>query len=167
VKKEAGAKGFGIVLTPDGRRLSYLSFVGYPLYSGNVPAWDPADLVKRPVSYPAKANGATPTKIAFHPILPIAAAPAAAGAVAFDRETGQLQPKRFDLEHPLPNGDKAVDARFSPDGRSLILTCQTHDKQIYLRRLKLNLNADEAKTCEQLPLKQEPVEHRTVPRSRV
>jgi hypothetical protein len=151
-KEEAGANGSGLVLSPDGKRLTYLSFGGYPIGSGNVPAWDPTDLTKRPVSYPAKANKAAATKVAFHPALEIAAAPSEDGAVVFDRETGDVQPDRIDLKTRPLGGVKVNDCFFSTDGRHLILDCgdpATGERQ--LRKVKLNLSPEEAARAGQPP----------------
>jgi hypothetical protein len=153
VKEEAGGNGFGLALSADGKRVSYLSYVGYPLYSGNVPAWDPADLTKRPVSYPCKANKAGATKIAFHPVLEIAAAPSEDGAVAFHRETGEVQARRLDLRPALAAGVKVHDCVFSADGRHLLLVCEDPGtKERYLRKVKLNLSPEEAAKAGKPPL---------------
>ena len=48
VKDEPGGNGQGLAMSPDGRKICYLSFVGYPLYSNNIAIWDLADLTKRP-----------------------------------------------------------------------------------------------------------------------
>ena len=141
-KNEAGANGQGIAASR--RRpaqVAYLSFVGYPLYSGNIPAWDPQDLAKRPVSYPAKANSADCKHVAFHPLLPITAAPTRTGAVCFERETGAVEPDRLDLRTPIGEV-KVNDLIFSPDGRNLILECESQGDH-FLRRVKLNLGAAE------------------------
>ena len=144
VKTEAGANGPGLVVSPDGRKLSYLSFVGYPLYTNNVAAWDPTDLTKRPVSYPAKDNKADCKRLAFHPLLPIPAAPAEAGAVLPDRDAGPVQPDRLDFTLPLPSGSKVNELRFSPDGRNLVLDCELAGER-FLWRVKLKLSpAEEA-----------------------
>ena len=37
-KNDAGGNGFGIAVLADGTKVSYLSFVGYPLYSKNIGA---------------------------------------------------------------------------------------------------------------------------------
>ena len=142
-RQEVGGNGQGLTMSADGKRLSYLSFVGYPLHSGNIPAWDPTDLTKRPVSYPAKANKADCKRIAFHPILPIAAAPSEAGAACFDRETGQFQPNRLDLRTPLGDAVEVLDLFFSPDGNNLILDCQSAGQR-FLRKVKLNLDPAES-----------------------
>jgi hypothetical protein len=142
LKEGAGGNGQGLALSSDGKRLSYLSYVGYPLYSGNIAAWDPTDLTKRPVSYPTKANKADCKRLAFLPALPIAAAPAEGGAICFDRETGEIQPHRLDLHAPM-GAAKVNDLYFSPDGRWLLLDCEEQGAR-YLRRVKVNLTDAEA-----------------------
>lgn len=145
VKDEVGSNGYGIELSPDERRIAYLSGAGYPLYSYNVSAWDPRDFTKRAVTYPTKENGAGPGKIAFHPMLPIAAAPSASGAVAFDRETGKLQPDRLNLRAAsLPSSAKPDAVHFSADGRNLIVHCVDEAaKERFLLKVKLKLSQKE------------------------
>jgi hypothetical protein len=149
-KNDAGANGFAIAVSADGTKVSYLSFVGYPLYSKDIAAWDPTDLTKRPVSYPTKDNKGDCKCLAFHPILPIAAAPAENGAVCFDQNTGELQPDRLDFG-PAPGEVKVNGLIFSPQGKNLILDCVAGDK-FFLRRVKVNLSADELKQVERGPI---------------
>lgn len=137
-KNEAGGNSYGLAISSDGKRLSYLSHVGYPLFSGNIPAWDPTDLTKRPISYPAKANHADCRVLAFHPMLPIAAAPSETYATCFGRETGEVEADRLDVRTPLDDL-KVHDLIFSPDGKSLILKCQSGG-DYFLRRVRLRLS---------------------------
>lgn len=146
-KQEAGAAGLGLELSPDGRRLSYLSASGYPLQSGNVPAWNPADLTRRPVSYPAKAHEAHPGTLAFHPFLDLVALAAGSRAVIFNRETGDVEPTRLGPSLLPASAPVSVkDLFFSPDGENIILVC--HDEktnEAYLRKTRLRLRPDELK----------------------
>jgi hypothetical protein len=152
MKDAPGANGSGIALSGDGRRLSYLSYTGYPIYSGNVPAFDPSNFDKRPVTYPAKANKAKAQDIAFHPVLELAAAAGDDGAVVFNRETGDALPELADQRNTPANDRKATRAYFSPDGRNLILECPTAVKgEKYLRRVKLNLTPEQLKTLDHPP----------------
>jgi hypothetical protein len=140
-KNDAGGNGFGVAVSADGTRVSYLSFVGYPLFSKNIAAWDPTDLTKRPASYATKDNKADCRYLAFHPILPIAAAAADVGAICFDQETGDPQPDRLDFR-PALEEVKVNGLIFSPDGKNLILDCAAGDR-FFLRRVKVNLSAEE------------------------
>jgi hypothetical protein len=143
LKEEPGGNGTGVVLSPDGKRLSYLSHTGYPVSSGDIPAWDPGSFDKRPVGYPTRPHQASPLWVAYHPVLEIAAAPARGGVVCYDRETGEVQPKRADLTYP-PLGEVTVHrVFFSPDGRHLLLECEGGGVRS-LRRVRLNLTAAEA-----------------------
>ena len=137
IKYEPGANGRGLVLSPDGKRVSYLTFTGYPLYSKNVAAWDTGDLEKRPVIYPCKENGASCFWIAFHPQAKLAAVPIeTGGVVCFDRETGEPIPNAVDLAYPTL-GEVTVDRLyFSPDGRNILLECIGAEGR-FLRRAPL------------------------------
>ena len=142
-KVDAGANAYGIALSPDGKRVSYLSHVGYPKYSGNVPAWDAFDLAKRPVSYATKDNRGDCRRLAFHPTLPLAATPAEGGALCFDRDGGQLQKDRLDLRLADLASTTVHDLAFAPDGRNLILVCEEFGDWT-LRRVPVALSKEEA-----------------------
>ena len=49
------------------------------------------------MSYPTKDNKGDCKYLAFHPMLPIAAAAAETGAICFDQNTGERQPNRLDF----------------------------------------------------------------------
>jgi hypothetical protein len=100
LKEEPGGNGGVLVLSPDGKRLTYLSYTGYPVSSGEIPAWSAASFDKRPIGYSTKDHQASTNWIAYHPVLNIAAVPAKGGAVCYDRETGEVEPKRADLTYP-------------------------------------------------------------------
>lgn len=153
-KGSPGLNGYGIALSPDGKRLSYLSYTGYPLYSHDVPAFDPTDFQKRPVTYPTKANKAESQDIAFHPYLPIAAAPNEDGAVCFDRESGQVLSGLVNLTAPPIGEVKAKHVYFSPDGRNLLIECDNGADR-YLRKVKLNLSPTQVEQIKSLE-KQQP-----------
>ncbi len=141
-KQNPGGNGNGILLSPDGKRLSYFSHTGYPGFSGNIPGFDPENFDKRPVSYPCKDNKATAQWLVHHTRLPIAAAPTEKGVVCFDRDSGEVQAARVDL-NSYPLGDvKIIKCWFSPDGRNLLVECE-EGKQRYLQRVKLKLTAAE------------------------
>ncbi|MCH8922533.1 MAG: trypsin-like peptidase domain-containing protein [Planctomycetes bacterium] len=141
LKQEAGANGKGLRLSPDGRRVTYLSHVGYPRMSYNLAGWDPTDMKKIPVSYAVKGKG-TSYDLAFHPVLPIVASPGSGSAVFFDRETGQELKDQLQLDAGEFEQEKINSIRFSPDGRNLIFS--TTVKEVpYLHRVALNLSAAE------------------------
>ncbi|VTR96210.1 dna gyrase subunit a : Uncharacterized protein OS=Rhodopirellula baltica SWK14 GN=RBSWK_05365 PE=4 SV=1 [Gemmata massiliana] len=142
LKEEPGGDGTGLVLSPDGKRLTYLSHTGYPISSDQIPAWSPTALDKRPVGYSTKADKASPLWIAYHPALGLAAAPAKAGAVCYDRETGEVEPKRADLTYPYLGEPAVSRVFFAPDGRHLLLECEENGKRS-LRRVRLNLTPAE------------------------
>ncbi len=142
LKEEPGGNGSGIVLSPDGKRLTYLSYTGYPVFSGEIPAWPSGSFDKRPIGYSTKDVQGLTLWIAYHPVLEIAAVPTKGGVVCYDRETGEVQPKRADLTYP-PLGDVRVHrVFFSPDGRHLLLECEGGGVRS-LRRVRLNLTPAE------------------------
>lgn len=143
VKDEPGGNGSAIALSADGKRVSYLSFTGYPLFSKSIPAWDPKDLEKRPVTYPTKEFGASCQWVAFHPKLELAAAPIEnGGAICYRRETGEPLPSYVDATYP-PLGDvRTRRCFFAPDGRHLLLECEG-DGERFLRRVALRLSPAE------------------------
>lgn len=122
-KEAAGANGSGIRLSPDGKRLTYLSHVGYPLYSGAIPAWDPSDLEKKPVTYECKGKAGA-TKMTYHPSLPLVAVPGDHGPLFFNRETGDEEKDRVTLAPGTLDNTRVNEVYFSPDGANAILECQ-------------------------------------------
>jgi hypothetical protein len=139
MKWAAGLNGCGIALSPDGRRLSYLSPGGYPANSGNAPAFDPTNFDRRPVTYATKSADADPQDVAFHPYLEIAAAPAGGAAAAcFDRESGALLPDMAAPLLPPLRGAKVKRVYFSPDGLSLLVEC-VDGAVASLRQMRLRL----------------------------
>lgn len=140
-KEEPGGNGSGIVLSPDGKRLTYLSHTGYPVSSGDIPAWSPTSLDKRPVGYSTKQENGS-SWVAYHPVLGIAAVPTKGGVACFNRETGEVEAKRADLTYPYLGSPTVSRVFFSPDGRSLLLECEESGGRS-LRRVTLNLTVPE------------------------
>ncbi|MFN7289185.1 MAG: trypsin-like peptidase domain-containing protein [Pirellula sp.] len=116
---DAGGNGSGLSMSPDGKRLTYLSFAGTPTSSKNLAAWNAANLDEAPVSYPTK-DIATTSHLAFHPRLNLAAVPSLNSAVIFDRETGQVLPDRLQMTSKGFEGEQVEDVSFSPDGQALL-----------------------------------------------
>jgi S1-C subfamily serine protease len=138
---EAGGNGGGIVLSADGKRITYLSHVGTPMHSENLVGWNPKNLKSEPVNYVLKGRGA-PSMLAFHPILPIVAVPGSGSAVLFHRETGAvLENKLMLTAHGL--GEAKVEKLLvAPDGKSLVFACNDVSGR-YLRRVGLRLSDNE------------------------
>jgi hypothetical protein len=141
-KEDAGGNGQGIVLSADGKRLTYLSIVGYPRYSANMPAFDPTNFDARPVSYALGVIGVGARQIVYHPRLPLVAAPTPDGAIFFQRESGEVQPDRLEFRLPRLGAVKVQRVFFAPDGQHLILEC-AQTGQHYLRLGKLKLSSEE------------------------
>ncbi len=142
----AGGNGSGIVLSADGKRITYLSHVGTPMFSKNLAGWNPKKLKDEPVTYPTKDRASTQL-LAFHPSLNLVAVPGGSSAVLFDRETGKdLDDKLLITAKGL--GDATVQRLlFAPDGKSLIFVCSDTESGLYLRRVELRLNAAELTTA--------------------
>ncbi len=140
-KEKAGGNGKGLRVSPDGARVTYLSHVGYPMYSGNLAGWDPLDLKKMPVGYAIKGK-ATTYELAYHPVLPMVASFGKGTGVFFHRETGQLQENRLELP-PEGLGDiKIHRIYFSPDGKNLLFDTSVNEVH-YLQKTALRLTRQE------------------------
>jgi S1-C subfamily serine protease len=150
----AGGNGQGIRLSADGKRVVYLSYVGYPTFSGDLGAFNPANLKGASVAYPTKAAGAVTTKLAFHPSLDIVAVPGKKPSelpvMIFDRETGKPLPGTL----PAPAGGlgsaKVERVMFAPDGRSLLFLCSGLDG-LSLLKLPLKLTPAQLRRAAQGP----------------
>ncbi|HVX84586.1 MAG TPA: hypothetical protein VH253_07200 [Phycisphaerae bacterium] len=124
--EEAGGNGSGVRVSPDGKRVTYLSFTGYPLQSKDLPAWDAMDLNQRPVEYPLKDRADT-AHLCYHPVLPLVVVPAKGvgnGVILLNRDTGDTEDNRIAISPLTFAGTRVHDAFFSPDGLSVIADCQ-------------------------------------------
>lgn len=149
LKTQVGGNGRGLRLSADGNRVSYLSVVGSPPFSGNLAAWDPYDFAKVPVSYATKDRAGT-TELAFHPWLPLVATLGEKKPVFFHRETGALEDDRLE-SLPESLGDKLHHLEFSPDGKRLLIRSSVNDTH-YLLQLPLRLSKEESRpTARPLP----------------
>jgi S1-C subfamily serine protease len=145
LKEKVGGNGQGLRMSRDGRRVTYLSHVGYPQFSGNLAGWDPTDFEKMPVSYQTKDRGTT-YDLAYHPVLPLVASPGSGSAVFFHRETGDLEPDRLQL----PDGAAGLGGEtlkihrvyFSPDGKHVVFDTSLNDIH-YLQGVALRLKPEE------------------------
>jgi hypothetical protein len=139
----SGGNGAGLRVSPDGRRMTYMSSTGYHYFSGNLVALDTQDLKRNPVSY-VISGIAEPDRIAFHPTLELVAMRSKkTGAVLFDRETGAAQPDRVAAGIKLPDGEWVRDVFFAPDGRHLVLECIGKSDVGTLRSVSLKLSPQE------------------------
>jgi len=140
LKVDAGGNGNGIRLSPDGARITYLSFTGTPLYSGNLSAWNTGDFKKLPVAYALK-DKASAIDLDFHPMLPLALAPAQGGAIFFHRESGDSE-DRIVPASPALADIKPSRAWFSPDGKHAVVMIKINEVN-YLHKLPLKLSKKE------------------------
>ena len=153
-KDKPGANGFGIRLSPDGNRITYLSFSGYPQDSHCVPAWDPTDFGKLPVTFEC-AGKAAGTKMSYHPTLPLVIVPGNSGPIFFNRETGEEESDRLTFTPSALGSATLDDAFFSPDGMSAILQLNRAGK-FSLYKAPLKLSAAEREKAQQGPPVSEP-----------
>jgi hypothetical protein len=140
-KDDVGGNGKGLRMSRDGKRVTYLSFVGYPEFSRNLAGWDPTDLGKIPVTYATKDRAST-QEMVYHPTLPLVASPSENSAVFFHRETGALEENRLQLPEGGLIGETVERLYFSPDGRNLIFQVSINGIR-YLHRVPLRLTAQE------------------------
>ena len=140
IKQHAGGNGQGIRFSRDGRRVTSLSHVGYPQFSGNLAGWDPTDLKKIPVTYATNGKGTT-YDLAYHPMLPLVASPGGSSAVFFHCETGDPEENRVVPAASLA-GAKVQNIQFSPDGKNLIFHASVGDVH-YLVKASLRLSPAE------------------------
>ena len=136
---EAGGNGSGLKLSPDGRRVVYLSHVGFPLHSNNLPGFNTDDLQEPPVPYAAGAAPA-PQDIAFPPSLEVVAVPTGQGAAVFDQEKGRRIDDALLLLEGSLNGMSVERLFFSPEGDSLILQCTGRPTGRQLLQVKLQFD---------------------------
>jgi hypothetical protein len=153
-RENVGGNGGGIRLSPDAKRVTYLSFTGYPQFSHNLGAWDPLDLSKLPVAYNIK-DIATTKDLAFHPILPLVACFGKGSVTFFDRESGAKEESRIPDDQIA--GEEIQRLYFSPDGKSLILETTVQGLH-YLYHLPLKLSAAETRALGSLPRPDKPLE---------
>jgi len=148
LKVDAGGNGHGIRLSPDGARITYLSFTGTPLYSGNLSGWNTGDFKKLPVGYVLK-DKASAMDLEFHPVLPLAVAPAADGAIFFHRESGDSEDRIAAASDALA-GAKPSRAWFSPDGKHAVVLVMTNQVN-HLHKLPLKLSKEEQAAIQKAP----------------
>ena len=140
LKTKAGGNGAGLRMSADGARVTYLSHVGYPEFTGNLGGFDPLDLQKLPATYATK-DRATALDLAYHPYLPLCASPGKDTVAFFHRETGKVEERlagaaRFDRAHRV---------YFAPDGRHVVLDCERGGVRA-LRNVALKLSPQEVAT---------------------
>ena len=139
LKTKAGGNGSGVRMSPDGERVTYLSHVGTPQFSGNLGGFDPLDLQKLPVAYATKDRAST-HDLAYHPRLPLCASPGKDAVVFFHRDKEKEAvgerldgPGQFDRVHRV---------YFAPDGTHVVVDSD-RDGVRALRNVALKLSPEE------------------------
>jgi hypothetical protein len=147
VVPKAGGNGNGIRLSPDGKRLVYLSATGYPAAGGNLVAFNTSSFKAEPEVYPtAGITGAQ--MFAFHPTLPLCAAANKLTLAVYQRESGKLLADRLLLTSTGLMGAQIEQLWFSPDGASLVL-CAGDAEGRFLRTVGLRLSDEEKEIAAQ------------------
>lgn len=138
---DAGANGQGLVLSPDGGRVSYLGFAGYPTFSGNVVALEAANFRRKPVTFPMKDRSDC-KRMAYHPALPWVVSPGGDGVVFYSSETGEPLDDKLAATDAL--AETAVETLCpTPDGKRLALIVSRAGSPRYLTTVELRLTAAE------------------------
>ena len=132
-----GASGSGIRLSPDGRRVTYLSFTGDLANRGDLTGWNTQDFKKDQVRYLTQGRGMT-TELAYHPWLPLLATPGSDSAVFFNQDTGDVVENVLLLPSGAMSGEKVERIHFTPDGKHLLFVCNGSGGR-YLRSVNLRL----------------------------
>jgi S1-C subfamily serine protease len=140
-----GEKGIGLVISPDGKSVSYISRGGWgsARYPGweNIPAFGAGKLKKAVGAYRVAGTG-RPRAIAYHPRLPIVAA-GGDKFLFFDRATSKRIVARLDLrDRQLSKWGKMI---FSPRGMHMLVECVDGKGIRAFRAFPLKLTAEEAK----------------------
>ena len=117
--ENAGANGQGLVISPDGKQVAYLSFTGYPTFSGNVTLLNLADFDKKPVTLAMK-DYADCKRLIFHPTRPLAASPGGGTIRLFDTKTGKPSNLKITATEVWAGG-AIHDFAFSADGAGLVM----------------------------------------------
>ncbi|MEO6435377.1 MAG: hypothetical protein ABIP55_06400, partial [Tepidisphaeraceae bacterium] len=147
INPRAGATGRAVRVLPGGGGVTYVSAGGTPAMSGALPVFDVADIDKIALSYPMKdpvKDMGSCSDIAFHPVLPIAAACAEKGVLLFDLTTAQPLRDRIDFVPNPPTDPKRL--IWSPDGRTLLVDVALPSGSRALRAYDLKITQQELTT---------------------
>ncbi len=154
--RQAGGNGYGIRLSPDGARITYLSHVGHPPFTNNLVGFSAKDFDDAGIMYETKGRGTT-HDLDYHPSLPWLATPAGSGgAVLFHRETGQHLEQRLLITSQGAGKDPVERVFFAPDGKSITLLAKGGETGRYLRRIGLRLDRSERARTDLEPVKPKP-----------
>lgn len=148
VMENIGANGRGLRLSPDGTRLTYLSFTGSPHSRGNLVGFMPRDLDANPVTYRVKDKG-TCEELAFHPSLPFAASPGKDKVMFLNPLTGDELRDYLEAD-AVPTGAKVNRMWFSPDGKNAVFAVALNEIE-YLVSAPLKLSPEELRRASAAP----------------
>ena len=141
IKDDVGANGNGICLSANGKRVTFLSFSGFPKYSKNLAGWDTHDLSNSPVGYVTK-DIASCRAFVFHNSLPFGASPGQNSISICDQETGQSKKDGIKIIPDQFKTDETSLVYFSPARKHLIVQGEINGVH-YLQKLELNLSKQE------------------------
>jgi S1-C subfamily serine protease len=147
-----GANGYAVLVSPDGKWVSYVAGGGYrkgegtAKYGYTVPAFTADDVRKATVSFD---TGAYPTAAAYHPSLPLVAATDGHRPMVYDLKTGEQLADKLDL------GDAKItqvsNLLFAPCGQHLLVAMTAEDGRKMLRAFPLRLTDAERAQCKSAP----------------
>lgn len=131
----AGANGQGLVLSPNGMQIAYLSFTGYPTFSNNIALLNTKSFDKKPTTLATK-DLANCRQLAIHPTKPIAASPGQEAIVLFDTKTGKPTSSQPKISEDLL-GCMVHQVVFSGDGNHLILQASKGGGERFVGSIRL------------------------------
>ena len=124
---KVGATGRGIRVSADGKRFTPVAGMG----TSKITSWNAADLEELPTTFDVGQSQANVNDLAYHPVLPVAAAFGNETALLFDVESGQ---SLGEVVPPAAFGQaKRERLWFSPDGKSLIVLHEIHGESYLLK----------------------------------
>lgn len=141
VLDKAGGNCTGIRLSPDGKRVTYLSHVGFPMGSRNTPAWNTDNIKTVPMMYETKGI-ATPKLIEYHPTLPLVVSPGKGSLTFYESESASIEKDRLTVAASEFQDLEFSQMHFSPDGESLVVVTAINGIS-YIYKLGLKLSAPE------------------------
>ena len=147
IKSEVGRGGVGIALSGDGSQITYLSTLGT---GKNLSAFQTSNFDKIPVVFPLKDKGATTKKLAYHPVLELAAVfktPENPAPLFLDTKSAGSRECLSEKDLEELTEIELTDLFFSPDGLHLIVE-GTAQGISYLHKFELKLEPKELRAID-------------------
>ncbi|HBE69898.1 MAG TPA: hypothetical protein DDW52_17260 [Planctomycetaceae bacterium] len=130
-----GEGGSGLLLSHDGRRVTFESYGGSPGKKDTLASFNSG--LTRAVNFKTDRLGKT-LALAYHPFLPIVATLQGDEPKLMNRETAEEIEDALLVTGEMPNLENAIRMFFSPDGQALVFALRQKDgKKLSLRALAL------------------------------